>query len=107
MLLERVDVDPNTQDEDGETPLFRAAFEGHEGVVKVLLERVDVKSDTTDPAGETALSQALKRGHHAITKLLSERKNLIPLPDSDKSTTLPSPQSHDLDQCPLKRVRRF
>ena len=31
-------VDPNVQDDDGETPLHNAALEGHLDVVKLLLE---------------------------------------------------------------------
>jgi len=107
MLLERVDVDLNIANEFGQTPLFRATREGHEGIVKTLLERVDVNSDMADLTGETALSQALKRGHYAIIKLLSERKNFIPLLGCDRASTLSSPKPPDLDQRPFKRIRRF
>jgi len=107
ILLERLDVDPNTADEDGQTPLFRAASDGYEGVVQTLLGRVDVNTDIADLAGETALSQALKNGHHAIIKLLSKRKNSVPLSDSHKSTMPSSPKPPGLDQRPFKRIRRF
>ena len=45
MLLGRSDLNPNTPDEYGRTPLSWAAGNGHGGVVGVLLERNDV-----DPA---------------------------------------------------------
>ena len=38
MLLERGDVNPNTADHRGETPLSGAACFGHERIVKMLLE---------------------------------------------------------------------
>ena len=107
MLLQRVDIDPHSPDENGETPLFRAAFEGHEGVLKVLLERVDVNSDMPALTSEAALLQARKHGHQAIVKLLSERKNSIPPSNGHRSPTPSSPEPPDLDQHPFKRVRRF
>ena len=59
----------------------------------------------TDPASKTAPPQGLKRGDQAIMKSLSERKDLLPL-SGDKSTTLSSHKSPDLDQRSSKRVRR-
>ena len=48
ILLERVDVNSSTADGVGKTPLFRAAYNGHEGVVKRLLERGNVDTCTID-----------------------------------------------------------
>ncbi|KAG0639919.1 hypothetical protein HOY80DRAFT_960951 [Tuber brumale] len=42
MLLGRQDVNPNAPDDDGQTPLYSAAWNGHEGAVKILLGRPDV-----------------------------------------------------------------
>ena len=42
MLLERLDVNPTTVDEDGEKALFWGANKGHEGVLKLLLDWDDV-----------------------------------------------------------------
>jgi len=42
LLLARNDVDPNKPDADGTTPLWRASWHGHEGVVKLLLAQADV-----------------------------------------------------------------
>ena len=42
MLLGQDDIEPDEQDEDGETPLLLAARNGHSGVVGMLLGRNDV-----------------------------------------------------------------
>jgi len=42
MLLGRDDVNPDSPNDDGETPLWWAAKNGHEEVVKMLLGRDDV-----------------------------------------------------------------
>ena len=73
----------------------------------MLLGRVDVNSNIKDLTGQTVLSQAQKRSHHAIVKLLSERNNPIPPSNGHRSTALSSPEPPDLDQRPLKRVRRL
>jgi ankyrin repeat protein len=46
LLVERHDVDPDSNDEDGRTPLSWAGVAGHEAVVKLLAERDDVKADS-------------------------------------------------------------
>ena len=57
MVLEREDVNLNTADDDGETPFlfFGAAYEGHEGVSKLLLERNDVNPNIANSSSETPL----------------------------------------------------
>ena len=39
LLLAQDDVNPDMSDNDGETPLWRASYNGHDGVVSLLLVR--------------------------------------------------------------------
>jgi ankyrin repeat domain-containing protein 50 len=71
LLLETGKVDVDSKDtNNGRTPLWWAAENGHEAVVKLLLETMDVDSKDTD--GQTPLSWAAERGHEAVVKLLLE-----------------------------------
>jgi len=57
LLLGQQDVNPNTQDKNGLTPLSRASYNGHEGIVKLLLGQKEVNPDTPDTKyGQTPLS---------------------------------------------------
>ena len=69
LLQERVAVDPNSSDNNGQTSLSFAAEEGHEGVVKLLLERGDVDPDLSDNNGQTALPFATKEGQEGAVQL--------------------------------------
>ncbi|PUU72383.1 ankyrin repeat-containing domain protein, partial [Tuber borchii] len=64
------DVNPDSSDEYGRTPLSYAAGSGHEGVVKMLLERADVSPNSPDKYGRTPLSHAAKSGHEGVGILL-------------------------------------
>ena len=46
LLLEQSNVNVNSKDEQGQTPLARAAEVGESEVVRLLLARSDVDSDT-------------------------------------------------------------
>jgi len=72
LLLEREDVNPNTTDWRGWTPIFRAASKGNERVVKLLLERGDVDPNTVDHDEDTPVSWAAWYGHEGIVKMLLE-----------------------------------
>ena len=48
LLLERGDINPDSADDDGRTPLSFAAEYGHEAAVKLLLERGDVDPNSMD-----------------------------------------------------------
>jgi len=79
--LEREDVNPNRLDKDYRTPLWWAASEGHETVVKLLLEPEDADPNRPDKYGATALSYAASGGHERIVQLLRAWK-LAQTPDA-------------------------
>jgi hypothetical protein len=51
LLVERDDVEADSKDENGRTPLWWAAERGHEAVVRLLVERDDVEADLKDENG--------------------------------------------------------
>jgi ankyrin repeat protein len=72
MVLERDDVDVNSRDCCAASPLFIAAKEGHEAIVKILLERDDVDVLLRDELGLLPLHTAAENRHEAVGKLLVE-----------------------------------
>jgi ankyrin repeat protein len=71
----------------GQTPLSRAAGNGHEAVVKLLLEK-GAELETKDKNGWTPLSCAAKNGHEAVVKLLLEIGAELEAVDNDGQTPL-------------------
>ncbi|KAL7935803.1 hypothetical protein V8C35DRAFT_262360 [Trichoderma chlorosporum] len=57
-------------DDDGRTPLSRAAENGHSGIVERLLQR-NADPNTKDNDGRTPLWWAVENGHEASVKLLT------------------------------------
>jgi ankyrin repeat protein len=55
LLLAEDGVDPDSQDNIGQTPLGWATGNGHEAVVKLLLARDDVNLDSKDNYGQPPL----------------------------------------------------
>lgn len=62
----------NSKDENDHTPLWYAAANGHENVVKMLL-RKGAKVSAEDKWGQTPLSWAAHNGHEAIVGMLLEK----------------------------------
>jgi ankyrin repeat protein len=84
LLVEREDVEADSRDNDGRTPLMLAAQVGHEGIVKLLVEREDVEADSRDNDGRTPLmlvAQTDERGTATIiiqtTSALAGQKGVV------------------------------
>ena len=60
LLLERENVDADSKDNDGRSPLSWAAESEDEPIVRLLLERMDVEADSKDNNGDSPLSWALR-----------------------------------------------
>ena len=58
--------------EEGQTPLFWAASDGHEAVVQLLIDKgADIEAK--DRYGRTPLSWAAEKGHEAVVQLLIDK----------------------------------
>ena len=76
MLLETGKVNVDSKDNDSWTPLWWAAGNGHEAVVKMLLDTGNVDVDSKDNDGRTPLLWAAKNGHEAVVKMLLKTGNI-------------------------------
>ncbi|KAI9845534.1 MAG: hypothetical protein M1838_001702 [Thelocarpon superellum] len=76
LLVDRDDVEVDSKDQSGQTPLSWAARGGHEAVVKLLVDRDDVEADSKDYYGQTPLSWAARGGQEAVVKLLLDRDDV-------------------------------
>ena len=75
LLLDTGEVDADSRDKDGLTPLWWATESGYDVVVKRLLDTGKVGANSKDKGGQTPLSRAA-RGHEAVVKLLVERDDI-------------------------------
>ena len=88
-LIEMKCYDLNGGDYCGRTPLTWAAWNGQEGVVKMLLGRAEVNPDQPDEGGRTPLIYATKEGHGEVVKMLLGRGEVNPdHPDEGGRTPL-------------------
>jgi len=73
----------------GSTPLFLAAEQGHEEVVKMLLGHEEVNPEKPDCDGWTPLLSAAEQGHEEVVKMLLGREDVNPnKPNNDLQTPL-------------------
>ena len=88
-LVEVKGCDINQTDCTGSAPLIWAAFNGHEGVVKILLSRDDVNPDQRGMYNRTPLWGAAFYGHEGVVKMLLGRHDINPdTPDGSNRTPL-------------------
>jgi ankyrin repeat protein len=73
------------EDDGGQTPLSKAAQNGHEGIVKLLLT---ANIEAEDEYGQTPLSWAAENGHEGIVKLLLTANANVEAEDEDGQTPL-------------------
>lgn len=76
-VLESSAVNPNFVDEDGDTPLLRAASNGHAAAVSFLLDRGASANHHTEP-GETPLYWASCNGHGEVVRILLQKGRADP-----------------------------
>ena len=71
MLLDRDDLDANSKDVDGDTPLSLATTNDHYRVSEALLRRYDVEIHSINNFGETPRDIARRNGYHRLVALLT------------------------------------
>ncbi|KAG0138301.1 hypothetical protein HOY82DRAFT_640590 [Tuber indicum] len=80
---------PDKPDNYNLTPLTFAAWNGHEGVVKMLLGLISVSPDNPNDGGRTPLSYAAEVGHEGVVKILLTSEEVNPdEPDNEGRTPL-------------------
>jgi len=87
LLLATDTVDVDAKDNNGRTPLWWAAWNGHEGTVALLLEK-GAELETKDNDGWTPLSCAAWNGHKGTVALLLEEGAELETKDNDGRTPL-------------------
>ena len=87
LLYEQLPTDFDFMSYDNQTPLSRAAREGHQNVVRLFLEQNDVDFNAQDCHGRTSLSWAAEKGHLEVVRVLLE-KNGVELNSKDNEHEL-------------------
>jgi len=86
-LIDVEGCDINQSDRDGHTPLVWAAWNGHEGVVRILLRRDDVNPEKPGHFGQSPLCHAARNGHKGVVKILLGRDDVNPNKPDHKGRT--------------------
>ena len=90
ILVMRDDIEVNTKDKTGCSPLSYATENQHEAVVKILVAGTTSRwtLDTKDSDGHSLLLHAVEEGHEAVVKLLVTRDD-VKVDSKDKAGHLP------------------
>jgi ankyrin repeat protein len=97
LLVGRGDVDINTKDKSGWTPLSRAAERGYEKIVRLLIDggaAVNIKNSK----GDTVLHKAALGGHEAVVRMLVGRGAAVDIKNSEGETVLLQAASKESDR---------
>ena len=90
LLLDLGNVNPNSPDANGLTPLLYSLSEGHRGVVKLLLESRDINPNSLDRFGLTPLWYAARWERQDLVEVLLGRRDVNPHSlDNGGQTPLP------------------
>ena len=98
-------ADPNaTGDAQQQTPLMRAALNGHAPTTQLLLE-ADAEVERCTSVGLTALMAACQGGHEAVLRLLLEAGARVDREALDGTTALHVAASRGCDACVRRLLR--
>jgi ankyrin repeat protein len=86
-LIEKNKKLVNAKDKDGNTPLYRAAANGHDQVVQLLLDK-GAEIDAKNKYGGTPLYRAAANGHDQVVQLLLDKGAEIDAKDEYVQTPL-------------------
>ncbi|KAG6985688.1 Ankyrin repeat domain-containing protein 50 [Fusarium oxysporum f. sp. conglutinans] len=89
-ILEKADqvgINIDGKDASGRTPLWWAAAQGNEAIVRLLLDR-SAHIEAADDDGWTPLLRAAENGHETVVRLLLDRSAHIEAADDDGWTPL-------------------
>ena len=78
VVREGDNVNPNTADVDGQTPLSWAAKNGNKGSLNMLLEQRNADPDLANGVGQTPLSWAVISEDEEVVRMLVERSDADP-----------------------------
>ena len=71
-MLIQSGADVNSLDDEGNSPLYKAAKSGHKAIARLLLN-ADANIEATDEEGTTPLREAFQYGHANVVQLLLHR----------------------------------
>jgi ankyrin repeat protein len=81
ILLEQENIDVNSTELEGQTPLHLAVSTGKTELVQLLLAHPKIKINKQDKAGKSPLALAISAGHAEIVDLLAAASSSIVYPD--------------------------
>jgi len=73
LLLDEYNVEADSRDKDGRSPLSYAAECGHDAIVRLLVDKSNVEADSKDNSGRSPLSFAA--GHRICNNPLDGRND--------------------------------